>query len=114
MTDLALFPQNARLAMSAVALIIGGLVPAAAQAQQGGNQCAIYGADFVAVQGTGSCVRIGGRVRLELNTRVIGHAYAPGGLDAAAAPAQGALPAPAEGVNRAHLRLENSAVRTHR
>ena len=91
------------------------LCPGQSQAQQrstpaNDGQCAVYGSGFVAVQGTGSCVRIGGRVRLELNAGRIGNAYAPGGLNQNPAPVTsqspfGAAQAPGDGLNRVHMRL---------
>ncbi len=110
---------------------LGAVVPAAiaagvalfsvdpAFAQQGArspasNQCAIYGAGFVAVQGTGTCVRIGGRVRIEVGgNRVTGNAYAPGGFPAAAPPF-GAPSQAGDGLNRAHLRVEGPLSRSGR
>lgn len=44
------------------AALAGG---ASAQTRAQSNECAIYGSGYVAIQGTGSCVRIGGRVRVE-------------------------------------------------
>lgn len=79
----------------------------------GANQCAIYGAGFVAVQGTGTCVRIGGRVRLEVGgNRVTGNAYAPGGFPAASP--FGSASQAGDGLNRAHLRVEGPLSRSRR
>ncbi len=105
---------------AAGALVCAGLIADAASAQQRqpsprDSQCAIYGSDFVAVQGTSSCVRIGGRVRLEVSTSRMGNAYAP----TQSAPAPFAMPGGAlagpppatagDGLNRAHLRLESGS-----
>ncbi len=50
------------------------------------NPCASYGADFTAVEGSDTCVRIGGRVRVEFGTR--GASSAPdNGWATGAAPA---------------------------
>lgn len=82
-----------------------------AQAQQRGNPCAVYGSDFVAVQGMGSCVRIGGRVRLEMSTGNVGNSYAPSpsvGNPAALAPFNNNQ---ADGLNRAHMRLGGAGMK---
>lgn len=98
----------AAASLTAAAMVFGP----SAHAQQRGNPCAIYGSDFVAVQGSGSCVRIGGRVRLEMSTGKVGNAYAPSpltGAPAAMAPfgnAQTGNPLGAgDGLNRAHMRI---------
>ena len=110
-----LVPNRRRVSLaSAGAVVAIAFWQTPAQAQQrtptpgGSNQCAIYGDGFVAVQGSSSCVRIGGRVRLELNATNSARAYAPGGL-----PQQsfGANDAPGNGVNRAHMRLGATGAR---
>ena len=72
---------------------------ATAQNRPASNDCAIYGSGFVAIQGTGSCVRIGGRVRLEAATRFGGGRNAGGALGFAGG-------AQNDGPTRAHMRLE--------
>ena len=93
---------------AAGALVALCLCPVQAQTQQksagAANPCAVYGSGFVAVQGTGSCVRIGGRVRLELNMGSVGHAYAPGGPNTS--PAAAPFGAQTGGINRAQVRLD--------
>lgn len=84
-------------------------VPAAAQSRastpsasnaSSSNECAIYGSGFVAIQGTGSCVRIGGRLRVEGGTTF-------GGSNSGRSSAVGfAGGTPGDGPARAHLRLE--------
>jgi hypothetical protein len=49
-----------------------GLVAATATAWAGDPRCAIYGPDFVAIEGTSTCVRIGGRVRVEAGSHLTG------------------------------------------
>ncbi|MBM3609826.1 MAG: hypothetical protein FJX29_15515 [Alphaproteobacteria bacterium] len=80
---------------------------AVAQTRQPSNECANYGSGFVAVQGTGSCVRIGGRMRVEgsISGSSGGSNNAAGG--SGGAPATGASQfAPGFAPMRAHMRLE--------
>ncbi len=46
-----------------------------------GNRCAAYGPDFAAVEGSNACVRIGGRVRVQIggNTGLFGKPSDPVG-----------------------------------
>ena len=82
------------------ALFLASVGGAAAQS----NPCAIYGAGFVPVSGSDTCVRIGGRVRVDgavvpsQNTYGTSGAlnFAPGG-------------AGLEGPDRAYLRLQGGA-----
>jgi hypothetical protein len=94
-------PFAAGLIISAAAVVCAQ--GAVAQQRPAGNPCAIYGSDFVAVQGSGSCVRIGGRVRLEMGSGQIGNAYAPTPFSAPSPfpPQQQST----DGLNRAHMRL---------
>lgn len=99
--------------LTASLAVAGALVASQAQGQAQGqdyrpqrnpadaSQCAVYGSDYVAVYGGSTCVRIGGRVRVEYETRgAVGHAYAP-------APGQSAFPpSNGDGLNRAHLKLD--------
>ncbi len=89
---------------------LAGQAHAQQRAPGGANPCAVYGTDFVAAQGTGSCVRIGGRVRLELNSGSVGHAYAP--MSALPASPSGPIQAlgadRGDGFGRAHMRLGGS------
>lgn len=87
----------------------GALAASQAQGQEHGlqrspaddSQCAVYGSGYVAVYGGSSCVRIGGRVRVEYEKRgAIGHAYAPEPGQSAFPPSNG------DGLNRAHLKLD--------
>ena len=99
-------------AATAALLLVAATSAGQAQQRLAGSesQCAIYGAGYVAVQGSSTCVRIGGRVRLEMNTGTVGHAYAPGGLSSGQF---GGAAAP-DGANRAHLRLGGSPGRNAR
>jgi hypothetical protein len=38
-----------------------------------GNSCAAYGAGFIKVEGTGTCVKIGGAVRIDAGSSVGSH-----------------------------------------
>ena len=73
------------------------------------NPCAIYGAGFVPVYGGGSCVRIGGRVRVDGVRDQNVENLDSGVLNFAA-------PSPLDGPDRTHLRLyvgpQNSMPRT--
>lgn len=93
-------------AAAGVALSCCVLAASPSAAQQRGSDsahCAIYGAGYVAVQGSTTCVRIGGRVRLELNAGSIGNAYAPVANNAAGSPD--------DGLGRAHLRIPSQPAR---
>ncbi len=114
-------PPHSRLMLAAGALAGVFLAPvfladqvfAQQRASGGGNPCAVYGADFVAAQGTGACVRIGGRVRLEMNSGSAGHAYAPlSNFPAAPFPALGAERA--DGPARAHMRVGGAGIQGRR
>jgi hypothetical protein len=55
-----------------LALVIGSASVALAQGNRGSvgehkiNRCSIYGSDFVAIEGTDACARVGGHIRVEL------------------------------------------------
>lgn len=53
-------------------VVLGSMTPA--RADDSGN-CARYGADYVAVAGSGGCVKIGGHVRAKSTSPAL--AYAP-------------------------------------
>lgn len=75
---------------------------AAGEAHAQANPCAIYGAGFVSVTGTDTCVRIGGRVRVEGAVVPPQNFFGSGGnLDFAPGGAS-----PLDGPDRAHLRLQ--------
>lgn len=69
---------------------------------QGANPCAIYGAGFVPLAGGDTCVRIGGRVRVDGVVAPSQDVFGPGG---SLNYAPGA-PAAVDGTDRAHLRLQ--------
>lgn len=82
-------------------------LPASQAKQPVPNPCARYGEGYVQVQGSDACVRIGGRLRIDVGR----------GLRSDARPAQGLLfgeagpslyPDEFEGVNRAHIRVQGS------
>ncbi|MDB5570614.1 MAG: hypothetical protein JWN93_1797 [Hyphomicrobiales bacterium] len=70
------------------------------------NPCAIYGSGFTPVQGTTTCARIGGRVRLESD--LASGARAVSSPFPFAGEALGFAPEP-DGANRAHLRAPSAA-----
>jgi hypothetical protein len=57
---------------AAFALIVGTSAFASAQGSRGNvgehkiNPCSIYGSDFVQIEGTNTCARLGGHIRVEL------------------------------------------------
>ena len=57
---------------AAFALIVGTSTFASAQGSRGNvgehkiNPCSIYGSDFVQIEGTNTCARLGGHIRVEL------------------------------------------------
>lgn len=87
-----------------LAALIGATSSATAQSRASApgasNSCAIYGSGFVAIQGTGSCVRIGGRLRVEGSSTFGGSNFNRGSAAGFAGADAGDGPA------RAHLRLE--------
>jgi hypothetical protein len=100
-SDVATFALRgiATCGMAAGSVFLTAAVGApAARAQS--NPCAIYGAGFVPVHGGGSCVRIGGRVRVDVLRDAPHDALQSGALNFAA-PA----PSPLDGPDRTHLRL---------
>jgi hypothetical protein len=84
------------------ALVMAGITAGSAVAQS--NPCAIYGAGFVPVAGTDTCVRIGGRVRVDGAVSPSQDTYGSSGVTNFA-------PAPTglDGPDRAHLRLQGGA-----
>ena len=82
------------------AILTAALGASGAQAQA--NRCAIYGAGFVAVNGTDTCVRIGGRVRVDGVVAPAQNLYGSSELNFAPG-ANSSL----DGAGRAHLRLQN-------
>ncbi|HEY8162772.1 MAG TPA: hypothetical protein VIF34_10965 [Methylocystis sp.] len=50
----------------AVGLAIGASLAAIPASAETSNQCARYGADYVAVSGSNGCVKIGGHVRVDI------------------------------------------------
>ncbi|ABQ36096.1 hypothetical protein BBta_4030 [Bradyrhizobium sp. BTAi1] len=42
--------------------------PAARPSKASRNPCASYGANFVRIEGTGTCMKVGGAVRVETGT----------------------------------------------
>jgi hypothetical protein len=64
-------------AAGGVVLAGAALGATGAQAQAQSNKCAIYGSGFVALQGADTCVRIGGRVRVDAAIGTRSNIYAP-------------------------------------
>jgi hypothetical protein len=70
-------------------MVLGVAFAASSGAQAQSNRCAIFGSGFVEVHGADSCVRIGGRVRVDAG--IVGRGdifgpspnvqYAPGALN---------------------------------
>jgi hypothetical protein len=57
--------------LTACVLIVGSSSVAFAQGNRGNgehkiNRCSIYGSDFVEIEGTDACARIGGHIRVEI------------------------------------------------
>lgn len=87
--------------LAATGVLFGATV-GMAQAQS--NRCAIYGSGFVEVHGGDTCVRIGGRVRVDVGIVGTGNIVAP------APRLEYAPTAPAlNGLEREHLRLPGGA-----
>lgn len=87
MTSFAGEPTRLGLCRLAACLMLTAAVaaPASAPAQTTGslpqNNCARLGEGFVAVAGTGACVRIGGHVRADVpDSRAIGSDWARSGM----------------------------------
>lgn len=82
------------------ALLMAGVAAGGAVAQS--NPCAIYGAGFVPVNGTDTCVRIGGRVRVDGAVSPSQDTHGTSGVTNFAPGAPTGL----DGPDRAHLRLQ--------
>jgi Porin subfamily len=58
--------------LTACALVVGSTNFASAEGSRGNggehkiNRCSIYGSDFVQIEGTETCARVGGHIRVEL------------------------------------------------
>jgi hypothetical protein len=50
------------------------------------DRCAAYGPDFTSVEGTQTCVRIGGHVRVEIHTHTLDHSLDHGWSEGGTAP----------------------------
>lgn len=89
--------------LKSVGLVAGGaFLLAASGAIAQSNSCAVYGSGFVALNGTDTCVRIGGRVRADAvivpSQNVFGSS---GSLNSAPGALNGL-----DGPDRAHMRLQ--------
>ena len=66
------FNRRVSSGFAAFVLIVGTPTYASAQGGRGNvgdhkiNRCSIYGSDFVEIEGTNTCARIGGHIRVEL------------------------------------------------
>jgi hypothetical protein len=85
------------------ALIMAGMAAGSAAAQS--NPCAIYGAGFVPLNGSDTCVRIGGRVRVDGAVSPSQDTYTSSGTLNFAPPSPNGL----DGPDRAHLRLQGGS-----
>jgi hypothetical protein len=83
----------------------GALFMAASSASAQSNRCAIYGSGFVSLNGTDTCVRIGGRVRVD---GVIVPSQDVFGSRSNSNSAPGALNG-LDGPDRAHMRLQGGS-----
>ncbi len=88
-----------------------GLLPSLA----GGTNCAAYGPEFAAVGGTDTCVRIGGRVRVEAGSGItpssINNGWASGGARPASLHSETGNPlGNGADFGRSHLRLPQGAL----
>lgn len=73
------------------------------------DRCSVYGPDFTSVEGTQTCVRIGGHVRVELGPRAPGQA----GAAPAAMRTEGILGGDSDFPGADHLRLRQDAAPTY-
>lgn len=83
----------------------GSLLLAASGAFAQSNPCAIYGSGFVSLNGTDTCVRIGGRVRVDTVIVPSQDIFGSSGSRNFAPGAQNGL----DGPDRAHFRLQGGA-----
>jgi hypothetical protein len=65
------FDRNLSSGFTAFALIIGSSSFVLAEGVRGNvenriNRCSAYGSEFVAIEGTDSCARVGGHIRVEI------------------------------------------------
>jgi Porin subfamily len=104
--------------LAALALVIGPASLALAQGNRGSvgehkiNRCSIYGPDFVAIEGTDACARVGGHIRVELGVgnglrSSFNRSDADGARPAALNSGQNIVDPPfdARGDSRGHLRV---------
>lgn len=87
--------------LAAGGVVLAGAAIGATTASAQSNKCAIYGSGFVAMQGTDTCVRIGGRVRVDAGIVQRGDIFAPTPDFEFAPVGAGA----AKSANREHLRV---------
>lgn len=80
----------------------GGALP---RQQSAPNHCARYGQGYVAVEGTDACVRIGGRLRIDVGRSSRSDAGGLRTFQFGEALPQG-FSGEGEGLNRAHIRVE--------
>lgn len=73
------------------------------------DRCSVYGPDFTSVEGTQTCVRIGGHVRVDLGPR----APAQAGAAPAAMRSEGLLGGDPDYSGSDHLRLRQDAAPTY-
>ncbi|MDP2356342.1 MAG: porin [Beijerinckiaceae bacterium] len=98
--------SNVWRGFTSLGLAAGGtLFLAASGASAQSNPCAIYGSGFVSLNGTDTCVRIGGRVRVD---GVIVPSQDIFGSNGSLNLAPGA-PNGVDGPDRAHLRLQGGS-----
>ncbi len=95
-----------RRAYASFGLAAGGtLLLAATGALAQSNPCAVYGSGFVALNGTDTCVRIGGRVRVDGVVVPPQDVFGSSGSFNFAPGPQNGL----DGPDRAHLRLQGGS-----
>ncbi|MBX9757424.1 MAG: porin [Beijerinckiaceae bacterium] len=87
--------------LAAGGVVLAGAAFGVSNAHAQSNKCAIYGSGYVAMQGSDTCVRIGGRVRVDAGIVQRGNIYAPTPDFEFAPVAPGAV----NSVEREHLRV---------
>jgi hypothetical protein len=111
------FDRRLSSGLTAFAVILGSSSVVSAQGSRNVgehkiNRCSVYGSDFVQIDGTDTCARIGGHIRVELGVgnglrRSFNRSDSDGAHPAALSSGQNAVDAPFEtqSNSRGHLRV---------
>jgi hypothetical protein len=113
------FDRQLSFGFAALALVVGSSNLAMADGSRGSvgankiNRCSVYGSNFVAVEGTDACARVGGHIRVEVGAgnglrSGFNRSEADGARPAALSSGQSATDRPFEamqGDSRSHLRV---------